>query len=181
MGICCAVCYLKDYERNIEKFKTMYETMKSAGEGLQLLIQQAKRIGGLIPIDPEPWLRRLEGAMEEARTLLEKEARLNGRCFCTNLVSLYLLSKEVMEKMKVFSQLQDEYTKLKEMLSHASVDAAKSIATGLVSKGLETMKDAKEVLKEVDVKKVSVPGLGQPSKIACDSGDMVSNSISKFM
>ncbi|PON75695.1 AAA+ ATPase [Parasponia andersonii] len=150
---------------NVNNLRAQIEKLKEKKDELEGQVNEAISVGDAIVDDVRTWLGRADAMSQEAEAFLDVECRANGKCFCgylPNLVSQRRLSKRA-------KKIAEDLVSQSEAAGRIDrVSFRPALQTPLEIEGdykpfesrKETLKEIMEALRDPEVSKIGVYGMG---------------------
>ena len=158
--------YLFNYRTNIEELSEKVEKLRDARSSHQHSVDEAKRNGHEIEDGVSRWLTRADGFIQDASNLLEDEKKARKSCFnglCPNLKSRYQLSRAARKKAGVAVQIHGD-GHFESVSYLPPLQQIRSAPSEALPSRLVALNQVMEALREVNVNKIGVWGLGGVGK-----------------
>ena len=158
--------YLFNYRTNIEELSEKVEKLRGAMDRQQHSVDEAKRNGEVIFDDVSKWLTRADGFIQETSKFLEDEKAARKSCFnglCPNLKSRYPLSRAARKKAGDAVQIHGD-GHFESVSYLPPLQQIRSAPSEALPSRLVALNEVMEALREVNVNKIGVWGLGGVGK-----------------
>ena len=158
--------YLFNYRNNIGGLSEKVEKLRGAMERQQHSVDEAKRNGEVIFDDVSEWLTRADEFIQDASKFLEDKKAARKSCFnglCPNLKSRYQLSRAARKKAGVAVQIRAD-ARLEPVSYRPPLQEIRYAPSETLKSRLVALNEVMEALREVNVNKIGVWGLGGVGK-----------------
>ena len=159
--------YLFNYRTNIEELSEKVEKLRDAKSSHQHSVDEAKRNGHEIEDGVSKWLTRADGFIQDASNLLEDEKKARKSCFnglCPNLKSRYQLSRAARKKTGVADKIHVDGLQIEKVSYRPPLQEIRCAPSEALPSRLLALNEVMEALREVNVNKIGVWGLGGVGK-----------------
>ena len=160
--------YLFNYRTNIEDLSERVEQLKDARSSHQHSVDEAKRNGDEIEDGVSKWLTLADGFIQDASKFLEDEKAARKSCLnallCPNLKSRYQLSRAACKKAGAADKIHGDGLQIKKVSYRPPLQEIRSAPSETLKSRLVALNEVMEALREVNVNKIGVWGLGGVGK-----------------